>query len=184
MCQWQHINNRNSFSFYNFYKFSITIIVAVMMTSMPRIIAGTNLCDHAPHLPLLLLSLLLLPSPSIYYLLGLLTSAVCHYNKRIQMIWWVYLWFFVHTRRNLTSKRCKYLDLRGLCICMYLYVWCQADQLLPFKHFWTFLKTITFGVFLKQNHNRSEAQSWNFIAKNCLCVWGEEVKVKVGRPGP
>ena len=45
------------------------------------IIAGTNLCDHAPHLPLLLL-----PSPSIYYLLGLLTSAVCHYNKRIQMI--------------------------------------------------------------------------------------------------
>ena len=138
MCQWQHINNRNSFSFYNFYKFSITIIVAVMMTSMPRIIAGTNLCDHAPHLPLLLLSLLLLPSPSIYYLLGLLTSAVCHYNKRIQIIWWVYLWFFVHTRRNLTSKRCKYLDLRGLCICMYLYVWCQADQLLPFKHFWTF----------------------------------------------
>ena len=50
------------------------------------IIAGTNLCDHAPHLPLLLLPLLLLPSPSIYYLLGLLTSAVCHYNKRIQMI--------------------------------------------------------------------------------------------------
>ena len=45
------------------------------------IIAGTNLCDHAPRLPLLLI-----PSPSIYYLLGLLTAAVCHYNKRIEMI--------------------------------------------------------------------------------------------------